>query len=552
VPEGEVILTSHERVPLAAGELADARRSEAQPESYPQRSSTWYRRQGLLQVLVAVVFVLGAMLILSAAALPRQLDHDEHQFVASGVLLARNGLLPYFDYPYFHVPNLVFLYAAVDLFAASPLLAARIVSLGFALLTLSLVWWIVWTNLEAGRLVLRMGLAGAAVMMAALSPLSLYTVGRAWNHDAAVAMFLLAFGLADASRVRRPGVLLTCAGLACGLAVGTRLSFAAAAAGLALLVAWWFRHESRRTVARALGLFLVGGALGLLPTIILALRAPNAFVFGNLTYAGLNEAYRAATGFTAAMDLAGKVRFLIAEVLLEPRDAILFVIFNIMIVAEAVRVFVLHERVDSRPPAIAMIMLLLLVGALAPTPSWYQYYYALVPFGATAAAIAAGRLHILRARIPIGAASMILAALAMAWFSRADVSNLRRLRTPASWTPTVVRQIGERIASLTGKGRVLTLSPIYVLEGGGTIYEQFASGPFAWRVGSFVPAGLRENLHLVSPDELTGILTSRPAAGILVGKEADLEGPMISYAQANGFQAADVGDGLTLWVRPEN
>jgi hypothetical protein len=47
-------------------------------------------------------------------------------------------------------------------------------------------------------------------------------------------------------------------------------------------------------------------------------------------------------------------------------------------------------------------------------------------------------------------------------------------------------------------------------------------------------------------------LTSRPPAGILVGKETDLEGPMTAYARAHAFEAVEVGEGLTLWVRPDN
>ncbi len=528
--EGEVVPTRHDKPPLAGAERSGARGVGMLREGVARAPHAPYRPQRLLEALVAAAFILGAMLVLAAAALPRELDHDEHQFVASGVLLARDGLLPYIDYPYFHVPNLVFLYAAVDLVAPSPLLAARFVSLGFALLTLCLVWWLVRSALREAGLLLRMGMAGAAVVITAFSPLSFYTVGRAWNHDAAVAMFLLAFVLADAARGRRPGMRTLTAGLACGLAVGTRLSFAPAAVGLVVLITLWMRRESRRMRARAVGIFVLGSVLGLLPTLILALRAPEAFIFGNLTYAGLNEAYRAATGYTSAMDLAGKARFIVQQVLLDPRNAILFADLVLLLLVDAVRVFVAREEETRQPLTIGLLMPLLLLGALAPTPSWYQYFYLLVPFAAIAVAIAGGQLHTRAARIPIGAAWIILAALAVAWLSRGEISDVRRLLTPQSWTPTVVRQIGERIASLTGGGRVLTMSPIYALEGGSPIYEQFASGPFAWRVGPFVPAELRESLHLVSADELDRILTSRPPAGILVGKEADLEGPMTAYA----------------------
>ena len=55
-------------------------------------------------------------------------DHDEHQFVASATLLARHGLLPYRDYPYFHVPYLVFVDAGLFRITPYLLLAAQFFS----------------------------------------------------------------------------------------------------------------------------------------------------------------------------------------------------------------------------------------------------------------------------------------------------------------------------------------------------------------------------------------------------------------------------------------
>ena len=102
-----------------------------------------------LAFALAVLLLLILSTVLAGVALPREIDHDEHQFVASGILLARQGLLPYRDYPYFHVPNLVYLYGLIDLLAASPLLAARLTSLAFATLSLGIVFWLVWS--EAAR-----------------------------------------------------------------------------------------------------------------------------------------------------------------------------------------------------------------------------------------------------------------------------------------------------------------------------------------------------------------------------------------------------------------
>ena len=66
-------------------------------------------------------FLLVVFVLLFHLSMQHGVNHDEHQFVASGALLTRNGLLPYLDYAYFHAPYLVFIYAA--LFSFSPYLS---------------------------------------------------------------------------------------------------------------------------------------------------------------------------------------------------------------------------------------------------------------------------------------------------------------------------------------------------------------------------------------------------------------------------------------------
>ena len=69
----------------------------------------------------------------------RGLNHDEHQFVGSAVLLARYGLQPYADFAYFHVPGQTWLNAA--LFAGNDffLLTARLAAVVWSWLSLGLI-----------------------------------------------------------------------------------------------------------------------------------------------------------------------------------------------------------------------------------------------------------------------------------------------------------------------------------------------------------------------------------------------------------------------------
>lgn len=70
-----------------------------------------------------------------------KIDGDENQFVASGKLLANDFLIPYRDYPYFHLLYLVFTYATLFKFTTYILLAARICSVVCAWFTLITVFF---------------------------------------------------------------------------------------------------------------------------------------------------------------------------------------------------------------------------------------------------------------------------------------------------------------------------------------------------------------------------------------------------------------------------
>src|SRR5437879_13053621 len=79
----------------------------------------------LLRAFVAHVHVHAAFLILSRIV-AADLNHDENQFIVPGALFLDHGLLPYKDYPFFHVPLLTFVYAALYKISSYKMLAARL------------------------------------------------------------------------------------------------------------------------------------------------------------------------------------------------------------------------------------------------------------------------------------------------------------------------------------------------------------------------------------------------------------------------------------------
>ena len=144
------------------------------------KSALRSNRKEKFLLTVAVILLFGTIfLLLLGVNMRRGLNHDEHQFVAGATLLARESLLPYADFAYFHVPLLSLIYAIVYQVSPQLLLSARFVSILFAWLTLGLIFFAAYRRRVAARLRIRLLFATFAVIWLMAIPLFTYTSGRA-------------------------------------------------------------------------------------------------------------------------------------------------------------------------------------------------------------------------------------------------------------------------------------------------------------------------------------------------------------------------------------
>ena len=278
--------------------------------------------------LLFAIFMLVVFLVVFEYAIAKDYFRDENQFIASGKLLQSAGLLPYRDYPYFHLPNLVFVYALIDCFTDSLHLGARLFSVvcAWIMLVLLAISAQRWIGVRSWLLQLVVGMS--AVLLLLPNPLFRFTTGLAWNHDAPVLLtFLAALVFLKSADSAHPGRLSLAAGFLLGLAVGTRVSFLTAA--VAFLTAYLFHPlaGSARSKARLAVLFCAGLVLALIPTLLLFLLAPRQFIFGNLTYAGLNTLYREITDFVGPMTSWGKLFYFNERFLGQPGNVVLVVLW---------------------------------------------------------------------------------------------------------------------------------------------------------------------------------------------------------------------------------
>jgi hypothetical protein len=257
------------------------------------------------------------------------------------------------------------------------------------------------------------------------------------------------------------------------------------------------------------------------------------------------------------MTMVEKLGYLWNEVLAQPPNLLVFLSF---LTAASVLVYRLRRGRGPRFEA-ALVLLLpafVAIGSFLPTPSWYQYFYAPLPF--LVVAIAFGLALLTRpgrsraAWFLVAFAEVVLLANLFGW---EDYRRMSFLLHPEAWRPLQAHTVGAdvRAALEEGRGssanpRVLTLGPLFPLEAGLEIYPAFATGTFAWRTADYLDSESRAALGVVSAEELDAYLADSPPDGILVGFNPRLEEPFVRYAEVGGYRAVDVSSDLQLWVRP--
>jgi hypothetical protein len=272
-------------------------------------------------------------------------------------------------------------------------------------------------------------------------------------------------------------------------------------------------------------------------------------MFGNVTYAELNTAFRQQTGFELAMNLPGKIDYIARLVTDQPGTLLLCFAFALF----AVPRLRLLPRTSSRASVVVWLSTLtlpfLLAAALAPTPTFFQYYYALVPL--LVLGIVGGLADATWQPDPARTSTrfLALALVASAVYVAPHYRSLVTTRA-SEWPVLAVQSIGQQIDEAARPGRILTLAPLLAQEGGRGIYPSLATGPFAWRVADLVPDEQRARFNVVAEAELPALLASDPPGGVLVGYEGQLEEPLIDYARANGFREIRLNGDATLWVPP--
>ena len=480
---------------------------------------------------VIAVIVLAASLL--ANSMTKEVGRDEQMYCTAGVLLAR-GLAIYKDFSYpSQLPYHPLLLAAVyrGLGTTHYLLVGRLVSCISDILVVVLILLIYRSIFGAFR---REGLwfSLAAVTLYAFNPFVDYAAGYAWNHDVVILCVVLSFYIFVTTdfqhrsrfwRVGLVGVLLTVATFMRVTTALVELLFL----GIRLFAAGGSLRRRSRT---ALPFSLAGFIVAIWPVWVM-FRAPRAFWLNLVRIPALYGRWLHEIGMTF-----GKVDLTVAA-LLTPGYLVLVALAGYFVWTTARGS--LRLEAQERPKAIlaALLPLLFFVIAYVPPTMWQQYLAVPVPFIVIAFAYPLVGLR-RRAGEPNGrrryrTASYLAAgaAIVSVLAQPAVLSRSPFVFLPERWTPVELHRVSADIADDGEEPElVLTLGPLYALEGGRDIYPQLACGSIVYRVADRMLPEERQITRTVGPETLDEMVRDRPPAAIFVGVESShfsfLEDPL--------------------------
>jgi hypothetical protein len=266
--------------------------------------------------------------------------------------------------------------------------------------------------------------------------------------------------------------------------------------------------------------------------------------------------YREQPNWTAAMTLGGKVRFLKEVVFSKPGDLLILGISVYSVALLGVEKTRGAVRTRLEVPFLLLCLPFLFIGSLAATPSWYQYFFAPMPFILMLALYGLASFSNERHSRSASVLLVILALISVADSGLITKAGyLRSAVNGESWSPLQLHREATEIAILAKEaakpGKVLTLAPLYAVEARLSIYASFVTSPFAWRVSTLLSTEARAERSIVGPAEIKSLIEKDPPIAILTGTEKeDIEMPLIEAAKKLGYVPITTSGGIMVWISP--
>ncbi len=500
-------------------------------------------------LLISIIAFLSLLIL--AQAMTKELGPDEHMYCTAGYLTA-NGHQIYKDFSYVAQPPChSFLLGTIYRLTGTShyLLAARLVSaicdIG-VLVCIAMTYRRIFKKYKFAAALLGI----AAVVIYQMNWYVEYTSGFAWNHNLVlllVAASLWIFINIDFEKVCFwrlifLGALLT-------IATFTRATIILI--WLVFLIAIIIRAKSK---IKTTGIFLASSSVFAAWPIWSILKSPQAFWLNIFKIPVLNGKLVYDTR------LVDPKAGLTVQVLLSPCYIVCFLI------AVCLLIFVLkhkqHLIFKGKNNLLLCVTLILTstVIAFIPATMWSQYWALPVLFIVVAFAYPLLWLR----EVPVIDKNFCdgfvinCAFIAISMFiciinyPPSNIINpIRAYMKPENWVPLQVHQASRDISNdISDNKPVLTLSPLYAIEGGMEIYPQFSAGPFVFRVAGKLSEEEKRIVNAISDKDLPAFIENNKPNVVIIGPKDKFAKPLVNLTKLGWLSSECRESGLEVYYLP--
>ncbi len=469
-------------------------------------------------ILVLVVLSLGIF----ANSMTKPLGRDEQMYCTGGVLLAQ-GKMIYRDFSYVaQLPYHPFLYAALFriLNTNHYLLVGRMVSVVCDVLVMLCI--VAIYRCIFGKLVdcgLLLGVASAILYV--FNPLVDYANGYAWNHDVVILCVVLSFRLfiftdfKQKSRYWRIAVVGGLLTLATCMRITTALVQLLFFAALVSQPAESVKHRIKNVLP-----FLIATAVILIWPVWVIASSGKAFFLNFFWIPRLYGKW---------LHEIGMVHNKLGLTLSAFKTPGYLVLIMITIYLCVVMIWQRRKlaKINSRIILFAALLVLaFFIIALIPPTMWGQYLAMPVPFIVISFAYPLLYLRKLADKARDNkqfkiACGVVAVCVVLAVFSYSVVlSRAVMLFYPEGWVPIQVHEISQDIAEETKEPKkILTLAPLFAIEGGCEIYTELSCGSIVYRIGDRLSAWNRDITRTAGPSDLAELVDKEPPSAVITNVE---------------------------------
>ena len=504
-----------------------------------------------INILVVLLLIILSFAIF-ANSMIKAPGRDEQMYCTGGVLLSQ-GKMIYRDFSYVaQLPYHPLLYAALFkiLNTNHYLLVGRLVSVICDILVMLCIVGI-YRHIFGKFKICGILLGAAGAVLYVFNPLVDYANGYAWNHDVVILCVAISFWLYISTdpavggtrywRIAAIGGLLT---LATCMRITTALVQMLFFAALLSQPA-----ESIKQRIKTLLPFLTATGIVLIWPIWVMVSSGRAF-FLNIYWIPML--------YGKWLHEVGMVYSKLSLTLDALKTPGYFVLIVLMIYLCFMMVWQRKKLIKTNMRNLLLAGFLILAFffiALIPPTMWKQYLAMPVPFILISFAYPLLYIRELADKAKDNkhfkiAAAVVSACVFVAVLSY-PVDKILVLFYPEGWVPIQLHKISQDIAEKTKEPKkILTLAPLFALEGGSEIYTELSCGSIVYRIGDRLSAWNRDITHTVGSRTLSELLEKEPPSAVIVNVEMKfLEEHLIKTAVKPDWERKVYENGPVVYFR---